>query len=587
MSEPLSQSIQKWSLANAQEFGSASAGKVLGKILAEHAECKKDVKGTLVLIEEECRRVNALSKEALAAELSTFHFDVKKEEDTEGGRKITLPGAVQGRVVTRFPPEPSGYLHIGHAKAAFLNYESAKQAGGYMRLRMDDTNPEKEKQEFVDAIQAGLKWLGISWQGDVTYTSDYMDTLYQYADELMLKNRAYVCTCPAAEVKKGREKGEECLCRAKFSEENVHDFRRMMGGKFQEGEAILRFRGNMKAENTVMRDPTLFRMIFAPHFRQNEKYKCWPSYDFAVPIIDSIEGITHSMRSKEYDLRDELYYSLLKILELRPVRMVSFSRLSIKGAPVSKRLITPLIAEGKVSGYDDPRLPTLAALKRRGIQPAAIREFVLSFGLTKVESEPGLDKLLSANRKLIDSTSPRRFFAADPALVEITGAPERILTVRNHPQNAELGTRTMQAAPLVFIPGADATQLADNETFRLKDWCNVRVRSRRDGTVPMPDGSSASHLILSVEFVSDEGEVAKKVQWVADRAKKAASVIVPGDLLDDNGTYRPESLQTVWGWAEDACSLMEIGQSMQFERFGFVTLDGKKDETLSFIRLSD
>ena len=585
MNESIPATIRKWAAKNASDYGQASAQKVLGRVLADHPECKKDVKGTMVLINDVCAQINALPKEALAIELSKFEFEEKPKE--EGERKINVPGVVQGHVVTRFPPEPSGYPHIGHAKAAFLDYEIAKQNGGYMRLRMDDTNPEKEKEEFIPALCDGLTWLGIKWMGDITYTSDLIPKFYEYADELILKHKAYVCTCPAAEVKKGREKGEECLCRTQMAEDHLLSFRRMIAGKFQEGEAVLRFRGNMKADNSVMRDPTLFRMIFAPHYRQGTKYKCWPSYDVGAPIIDSLEGVTHALRSKEYELRDELYYAIIKLLELRPVRMLSISRLAISGAPISKRLITPLLAEGKVSGYDDPRLPTLVALRRRGIRPEAIRSFVLSFGLSLVESEPGWEKLLSENKKLIDPTSPRRFFVPSPVMVELSGAPQRILSLRNHPQNEALGSRSMEASSPIYIPLADVQKMAEGEIFRLKDWCNVKITGRREEVILTPDGTKSLQPVLSAEFVSETGDVAKKVQWVSDSQKKAALVLVPKDLLLPSGEYNPDSLKTVWGWTENASGEFALGQTSQFERFAFVVLDKKENDALQFIQISE
>ncbi len=595
----LNNSIRKWALKNAADFGSASAGKVLGRVLADHPEKKSDVQGTMSLIAAECAKINSLSKEELTAELSKFEFEEKPKEE-EGERKITVPNAVQNRVVTRFPPEPSGFPHIGHAKAAFLDYEIARQYGGHMLLRMDDTNPEKEKAEFVDAITDGLKWLGIKWKGEITYTSDYMDKIYEYADELILKHKAYVCTCSAEEVKKGREHGTECDCRAQMAEDHILAFRKMIAGKMDEGAAVLRFRGNMKAENSVMRDPTLFRIIKAPHYRQGEKYKCWPSYDFVAPIIDSIEGVTHALRSKEYELRDELYYTILRALELRPVHMLSISRLSISGAPLSKRLITPLLAEGKVSGYDDPRLPTLAALRRRGIRPEAIRTFVLSFGLTKVESEPGWTKLLSENRKMIDAVSPRRFFVPEPVRMELNGAPSRIISLRNHPQIEALGSRSVEASSPLYIPLADISALTDGETFRLKDWCNVKITGRREEECLLPDGTRAVRPIVTAEFVSETGEVSRKVQWVSETQKKPARVLIPGDLLDSEGKYNSDSLKTVWGWVEPSAASGPLAEAalaggnpyapkatFQFERFAFVTLDKKDGETLQFIQVSE
>ncbi|MDE1798643.1 MAG: glutamate--tRNA ligase, partial [Candidatus Micrarchaeota archaeon] len=521
----LQASIRKWTLKNANDYGLAIPAKVISRVVAEHPECKSDFKGLMALINEDAKIVNAQSKEWVASELGAFGFEEKKKEE-EGEKKLVLPKAENGHVVTRFPPEPSGYPHIGHAKAAFLNFEAAKQYGGRMILRMDDTNPEKEKLEFVDAITNGLKWLGIEWSGEITYTSDYMDKLYECADELILKQRAYVCTCSAEAIKKGRERGEECLCRAKFPEESMHEFRKMMAGKFGEGEAVLRFKGNMKSENTTLRDPTLFRVINAPHYRQGEKYKCWPSYDFAAPIIDSLEGVTHAMRSKEYELREGLYKLICHFLEMRTPELIHFSRLEIKGAPVSKRLILPMIEAGQVSGYDDPRLPTLAGLKRRGVKAEAIRAFVLQFGLSKVESEPGWDKLLSLNQKLIDPISPRRFFCAAPAKLEIEGGAPKVVVLKNHPQNAGMGSREILASTPVYVPGKDAAALLEGEVFRLKDWCNVKLAGRREEGGLLPDGSTGPMTVLTAQFVADEGEAARKMQWVAEMAKCPAQVSV-------------------------------------------------------------
>jgi glutamyl-tRNA synthetase len=594
----LQNSIRKWTLKNAHDYKLAIPGKVISRVLGEFPDLKSETKELMKLIIEECKRVNDLTHEQTVAEFTQFTFEEKKKE-VEGEKKLTLPGVQllppshpgaaprsKPTVVTRFPPEPSGFPHIGHAKAAFLNFESAKQYGGHMILRMDDTNPEKEKMEFVDAITSGLKWLGIEWKGDITYTSDYMEKLYECADELILKQRAYVCTCTSEAVKKGREIGEECLCRAKPPEESVHEFRKMMTGKFGEGAAILRFKGNMKSENTTLRDPTLFRVIVAPHYRQGEKYKCWPSYDFAAPIIDSIEGVTHAMRSKEYELREGLYKLIPHFLEMRTAQLIHFSRLDIAGAPVSKRLITPMIEAGQVSGYDDPRLPTLAGLKRRGIRPEAIRSFVLQFGLSKVESEPVWDKLLNENRKMIDGTSVRRFFAADPVKVELEGAIPRAVALKNHPKNAALGVREVLASSPVYIPGKDAGELQEGEMFRLKDWCNVKLTGKRTEEGVRPDGTTGPLTVLIAQYVSDEGDVDRKVQWVGELAKVAALVQVIGDLLLDD-KYNPDSLKTVWGWAERSVSDLEVGQTMQLERFGFAILDGKEEGRLRLIRISE
>ncbi|MFH0927032.1 MAG: glutamate--tRNA ligase [Candidatus Micrarchaeota archaeon] len=587
------ESIRKHALKNAYDYGQANPSKVMGRVLGEFAEEKANAKEIMAEISREAGMINSLSKEEIGQEMQKYDYGEQgekqkagaKEAGAEGaGKKIILPGAIEGKTITRFTPEPGGHLHIGHAKALFLGYEGALNHGGQMRLRMDDTNPQKAKREFVEGIVSSIKWLGIKWRGEITYSSDYMGQFYELANELIMKSCAYVCNCSQDKIKEGREKKMRCDCAARMPAESVAEFKKMCSGEgYAAGDAILRYKGDMKAQNTVMRDPTLFRIIDGAHFRQGEKYKCWPNYDFAVAVVDSLEGITHAMRSKEYELRDELYYSILENLEMRKPLMISFSRLAIKGAPVSKRLITPLIEEGKVSGYDDIRLPTLIALKRRGIQPAAIRNFVLSFGLSKVESEPGWDKLLSENRKLIDGEAQRRFFVPKPARVHIQGAPAGEIEVKNHPHE-ELGARKITASSLVYIPSADAQALSEGEVFRLKDWCNVKLLQKGGAQAIMPDGKSGQIVELKCEFVSLEGTVQRKVQWVCDENKVAAKVDIAHDLYVGE-KFNENSLEEAWGWGERSLNFANVGDIFQFERFGFVRLD-VKGESPSFVFIS-
>ena len=563
--ETLEETIRKHTLKNAHDYKLAIPAKIIGKVIGEWPDCKADMKGTMKLLNEEAKRVNSLTPEMIEKELSEFVFEEKKEEKKE----IELPSAVSGKVVTRFPPEPSGYPHIGHAKAAWLDFESAKRYGGKMLLRFDDTNPEKERQEFVDAIKEGLLWLGIDWS-DESYTSDRMEEFYTYCDEMFVKYAAYVCTCTAEQVKKGREEKMACDCSARDPQENMALFRKMRDGKMEEGEAVVRFRGDMKSENTVMRDPTLFRIIKKEHYRQNAKYSCWPSYDFVAPIMDSLEGVTHAMRTKEYELRNPLYFAVIKKLELRPPQLIEFSRLSIKNAPISKRLITPLVEQGKVEGWDDPRLPTLAALKRKGILPEAIREFVLSFGLSKVESEPGWDKLLFLNRKILDERAMRRYFVRQPALLRVEGAPAKEAVLKNHPGKSEMGERKMAAGAEFYIAGPDAESLQVGELFRLKELYNLTVVSKEGGT-------------LVAKYEADEGIAGKKLQWVPKEAVVPCKVKVPGELLDEAGNYRKDSLKEENGYCEESCKSLELGAIVQFERFGYARLDKKEENGLVFV----
>jgi glutamyl-tRNA synthetase len=562
---PLEEAIRKHTLKNAHDYKLAIPAKVIGKVLQECPDAKKDMAGTMKLCNEEAKRVNSLAYADVEKELAEFAFEERKEEK----KGLELPGAVQGKVVTRFPPEPSGYPHIGHAKAAWLDYEAAHAHGGKMLLRFDDTNPEKEKQEYVDAIKQGLLWLGIDWQ-DESYTSDRMEEFYTSCDEMFIKYRAYVCTCPAEQVKKGREQKKACDCSAREPQENMALFRKMREGKMEEGEAVVRFRGDMRSENTVMRDPTLFRIIKAPHYRQGEKYKCWPSYDFVAPIMDSLEGVTHAMRTKEYELRNELYFAMLSALELRKPQLIEFSRLAIKGAPISKRLITPLIAEGKVEGWDDPRLPTLKGLARRGILPEAIKTFVLSFGLTKVESEPNWDALLAENRKLLDERAMRRYFVRSPVKVFVEGAPAKKAAIRNHPAKKEMGERVVEAGSAFYIPAADADALGVGETFRLKELYNLVVLEKT------PEG-------IKAKYDADEGLAAKKLQWVPAETAVPCVVRIAGDLLDESGNFRADSMSEDSGFCEESCGELAVGGIVQFERYGYARLDRKNGEGVEFI----
>lgn len=577
MTEELKTCIRKWAIKNSADYKLAIPGKVIGKVFMEFPRLKGEAKGLMLAVHDVCAEVNKMDMEEVKAELATYSFEEKKEED----KSITLPDAEEGEVVTRFPPEPSGFLHVGHAKAIWLNREAADKYRGKMLLRIDDTNPAKAKHEYVDSVFEYLRWLGVEYE-EPTYSSDKMERMYELAQELILRGKAYVCTCTQEQIKHGREKKERCLCSAAMPEESIIKFKQMINCGFKKGEAILRYRGKMDSENTTMRDPALFRIAESEHYRQGGKYCCWPNYDFCAPILDSEEGVTHAMRSKEYELREELYYAILDDLQLRKPKLIHFSRLAIKNAPVSKRLITPLIEEGKVSGLDDPRLPTLAALKRRAILPEAIKEFVLSFGLSKVESEPDWSKLLAINKKMIDPVVYRRFFVAEPALVEIEGAEELIMHLNNHPQDDNKGTREVLARAPVYIPSKDAYALEDGEVFRLKDWCNVRLIARERRSLRMPDGKQRECLVLKTKYEGDEGLVRIKAQWVAEAEKIAVKVIVAHDLLKNDGDFNPQSLETIWGWAEKSVEDMEISQTVQFERFGFVVLD-KRDGVMQYL----
>jgi len=417
----------------------------------------------------------------------------------------------------------------------------------------------------VDAIKEGLKWLGIGWSRE-TYTSDRISEIYKVAEQLIGIGKAYVCTCTAEEISEGRTKSKPCACRGIDRKGQLARWAQMQDAKTEPGKMVLRYKGDLSSLNTVMRDPTLARILDARHYRQGNKYRVWPSYDLAVAFMDNAEGITHPMRTKEYELRDELYAAIFDSLGWKKPNMVGFSKLLIKNAPVGKRLLSPLVKDKKVMGWDDPRLPTLAGLKRRGILPEAIRNFVLSFGLSKVESEPDWEALLVENRKLLDPLADRYFFVSDPVELSVEDAPEETARLRLHPK-LDHGFRNVSVSSTFYISKADADTLEKDETFRLKDLFDVEI-------------TETGSPVLEGIYAGDE-KVSKKFQWVSDE-RIDCEVLVPQDLLK-NGEFNPESLRTVKGYCEKSCAKLERGAMIQFERFGFVRLDNKEKNKLTFI----
>lgn len=555
--------IRKHALKNAYDYGSANTSSVVGKVIAEIPESKKDMKNTMKIISMEINRITKLSKEEIANEMKSFEYIEKKEEK----KSIQIPNAIEGKVLTRFPPEPSGYPHIGHAKAAWLDYEAANNYGGKMILRFDDTNPEKESYSYVEAIKDGLNWLGIPYPKE-TYTSDNMQAIYLAAQKLINKNKAYACSCNQEEMSKGRTESIACSCRTNSIEKNLQLWNRMIDREMDEGSIVLRYKGDLESQNTVMRDPTLARILKTKHFRQLEKFSVWPSYDLAVCVMDHLEGITHSMRSKEYELRDELYFAIFDDLGWNRPNLIGFSRLNIKNAPISKRLLLPLVKENKVLGWDDPRLPTLKGLERRGILPSAVKEFVLSFGLSKVESEPSWEALLVLNRKLLDPKSNHYFFVADPIEIELVGKFEnRTIELPVHPK-LDNGKRKIEVGKKLFISSSDAQKINVGDIFRLKDLSNLKLNKKEKNK-------------MICEY-SEKSDPQIKVQWVSEQ-KIDTTILIPKDLLDENGEFDPESLQKINGYSELDCLNLKVGDIIQFERFGFCRLDKKDKDKLQFV----
>ena len=477
-SSEVHEAIRKHAIKNALEYGKANDGSVLNKVISEYPELKSDIKSLAVEVKKVVADINSYDKSRLEAEYAK-HADefeeiqkIKLEKTSKAN--VSLEGVVPGKFKTRFPPEPNGYMHIGHSKPAFMESEFARMYNGQNVLYFDDTNPDAEKQEFVDAFKHDLDWLGIKFDSEY-YASDNVHNMYKHAQTMISDGNAYVCTCTQEQTKSNRESGTGCEHKVQSAKINAELWNKMVSGGFKENEATLRLSYDMKATNTVMRDPVLFRIKTGEHYRQKKKYCAWPTYDFNTTIMDSQNGITDVIRSKEYELRDELADVILDKLGLRKPRIHSIARLEINNNLTSKRKLNALIKEGKIGSYDDPRLVTITALRRRGIMPQAIKELALRFGMSKTESSVDIDLLLSFNRKIIDPIAYREFLIIDPVQVTVENLPVKEVKMKSHPSK-DLGERTYQIGNRFIIERSETERLKSGSVIRLKDAFCIKIK---------------------------------------------------------------------------------------------------------------
>jgi glutaminyl-tRNA synthetase len=388
------------------------------------------------------------------------------------------------RIVTRFPPEPNGYLHLGHAKSIALNFGIAQEFSGSCHLRFDDTNPTKEEQEYIDSIQADVRWLGYDWGSDLFYASDYFDRLYAWAEILIEAGHAYVDDQSQAEIRTRRgtltEPGQNSPFRDRPVAENLDLFRRMKAGEFPNGARVLRAKIDMAAGNINLRDPVLYRILHAHHPRTGTKWSIYPSYDYAHGQSDAIEGITHSICTLEFEDHRPLYEWLLDKLPVpsKP-RQYEFARLNLTYTLLSKRVLTMLVRDGHVAGWDDPRMPTIAGLKRRGVPPEAVREFVKRIGVAKANSVVDLGMLEFSIRECLNRTALRRMAVLKPLKVVITNYPEgqiEQLEAINHPDDPAAGTRRIAFGRELYIEQDDFMESPPKKFFRLSPGNEVRLR---------------------------------------------------------------------------------------------------------------
>lgn len=510
-------------------------------------------------------------------------------------------GASGGRVHTRFPPEPNGFLHLGHAKSICLNFGVAKEFNGLCNLRFDDTNPEKEETEYVKSIREDVAWLGGDWGGREFYASDYFEKFYEYAEKLIRMGKAYVDDQSAEEIRANRgaltEPGRESPWRGRSVEENLDLFRRMAAGEFPEGSRVLRAKIDMASPNLAMRDPTLYRIRNASHHRTGDKWHIYPMYDFAHCLSDSMEGITHSLCTLEFVNNRELYDWVLDTLGVYHPQQIEFARLNLEYTILSKRKLIQLVRDGHVAGWDDPRMPTLSGLRRRGVPPAAIRDFISRIGVARADSTVEYAMLEHCIRENLNAAAPRAMAVTDPVRMIIENYPKgqtEELEMPWHPEDAAYGTRKTPFSRELFIERDDFRLDPPPKYHRLAPGREVRLRHAYlitcvDAITDCDGRLMELHCVYDPASRGGQAPDGRKVKgtihWVSAHHAINACVRNYGRLFNtpnpdkapEGGSFtdnlNPNSLTLGEAWLEPALAGLEPGRTVQFERLGYYCKD--------------
>ncbi|MBQ9308867.1 MAG: glutamine--tRNA ligase/YqeY domain fusion protein [Clostridia bacterium] len=534
---------------------------------------------------------------------SNFIWDAI-EEDLKEGRYT--------EVHTRFPPEPNGYMHIGHCKALIMDFLTAEKYGGKCNLRFDDTNPAKEDTEYVEAIKRDIHWLGFDWTGGLYFASDYYDKCYEIAEDWIVRGLAYVDELSKDEMREYRgtltEPGRNSPWRDRPAEESLDLFRRMRAGEFPEGSKTLRAKIDMASPNIVMRDPAIYRILYKEHWRTGNKWCIYPMYDFAHPIGDALEGVSHSLCSLEYEIHRPLYdWVVEKASNLLPAhpRQIEFARLNITQTVMSKRYLRQLVEGHYVSGWDDPRMPTLSAMRRRGYTPEAVRAFVDQIGMSKADSVVDFAFLEHCVRDDLGSRAPRVMAVLRPLKVILTNWPEnetREIELENHPDHPKMGTRKVTFSREIYVEQDDFMEVPAKKYFRLYPGNEVRLKGayiiRCDECVKDENGQVTElHCTVDLDSASGTPGADRKVKgtlhWVsaADCVPFEARLYEPlltEDLPEEEETeegsaavnkkdfisrLNPDSLTVLHGFAEGALAESDNGTTYQFLRNGYFCKD--------------
>ena len=515
------------------------------------------------------------------------------------------------KIHTRFPPEPNGYLHIGSAKAILINYETAKKYGGKFNLRYDDTNPAKEDVEYVESIYRDLCWLGATPDGGIFYGSDYFDKCYEFAVKLIKDGKAYVCDLSAEQMREYRgtltEAGKDSPYRNRTVEENLDLFERMKNGEFPDGSRTLRAKIDMSSSNLNMRDPAIYRIVHTSHHRQGDKWCIYPLYDYAHPIQDALEGITYSLCSLEFENHRPLYEWVIDNIGFDPKpKQREFTRLNVTNTVMSKRYLRYLVENDMVDGWDDPRLPTICALRRRGYTPESIFNFVRAAGVSKANSLVDIDMLEHSIREELNAKAQRRIAIENPIKVVITNYPEdktEYFDLPNNPQNPECGTRALPFTRELYIDASDFAEVPPPKFFRLKPEGEVRLMGAyivKCGEIIKNEDGSIREIHCTADLETRNGnpvdgrKIKGTIHWLSLPHAKDATLMLYDKLftienvnaIPEDKTYNdylnPDSLKVIKNAKiEPSLADAEAGEKFQFVRNGYFCKDTKYENTFN------
>ena len=623
---------EKYTIENALEYGEAAVGPVMGLIMKANPELKKDAKSIKEILEKKIDHINSLKPEEIQQLAQQKYPELlqKKEEeiqeDTDFIRAIiedhNKTGRFGGRVHTRFPPEPNGWLHIGHAYSINRNYNYAVEYGGKFNLRFDDTNPLTEEEEFVESIIEDVLWLGVDYEDRLLFASDYFDQLYEYAVQLVKKGLAYVDDSSVEEIREMRgtitEHGKDSPYKNRSIEENLELFERMKNGEFKDGEKVLRAKIDMTHPNMLMRDPIVYRILHASHHNTGDKWCIYPMYDWAHGLEDSIEGITHSICTLEFEVHRPLYDWYIDQLENEdgsPIfhsQQIEFAKMNLSYMVLSKRRLRRLVEEDYVNGWDDPRMLTIAGMRRRGITPDAIRNFSLGVNITKREKLIDMSIFEHYLREDLDKRCPRVMSVLNPLKLVITNYSNDLteeFKIPNHPANKEVGTRNVKFTKNLYIEQEDFMENPPEDYYRLSLGKEVRLKyayfikcekvlkDEETGKIKeihcthdpktkggeSPDGRKVQG---TIHWLSADNALEAEVR-LYDRLYTKENPMDTEEGKDYTDYLNPDSIKIIKSYVEPFLKDKGPGSRFQFERNGYFVVDivDSKAENLVFNRI--